>query len=535
MTARVGLIVVVLLGGYLCLRDLDQTTLWDDEAVVGVVARNLRATGRLTGWDGRNLIMVRQGRLLDENLRPLMPPLHYYVAAASFQLFGESTWSARLPFAVAGVAALICFAAMLHRLGRGDRGLVIFGAGLLAFSVTYILFVRQCRYYALSVLATVCMYWFYARFMDRRRWSDAILLAVAAIVSFYSNYFVCAMFLLALAALHLCIHRRDGRRLAWVASLFLIATVPYAIQYRIWHRPDIRSQMPWFERHATLLWLNAKALSSEGMLPWMIMPAMVAVLYIARRRHSRLVRLAAHGLLLSLFYVLLLALCSPQPSRGATLADVRYLVVVLPFLAASIGATLSIVFAWRRAPAVVIAVALVSCNVFSVNPADPRFEWWLPAMVRELHQPHPTAAGRVCDYLREHAEHDDSVLTYPFAENYPLMFYLGDRIRIAGYLHDDAPLRESARASRNFPHWLVMYGRLKKSPVYVDYFSRTHVDPDGKPRRFQYRQVARLDVYWRQTHRSPLRRHHFGPVNDFDPDLEAVYILRREPADPLYD
>ena len=35
------------------------------------------------------------------------PWLQYYVAAASFAVFGESPWAARFPFALAGLATIL--------------------------------------------------------------------------------------------------------------------------------------------------------------------------------------------------------------------------------------------------------------------------------------------------------------------------------------------------------------------------------------------------------------------------------------------
>ena len=72
---------------YLSLSRLGDTYFWDDEAQVGIIAKNLADQGKLTGWDGRNLYAYRNGTLLDEDLRPINPPLDYLLAAASLQDF----------------------------------------------------------------------------------------------------------------------------------------------------------------------------------------------------------------------------------------------------------------------------------------------------------------------------------------------------------------------------------------------------------------------------------------------------------------
>ena len=99
---------------YLSLARLDNTYFWDDEAQTGIIARNLLSTGRLTGWDGRNLLAIRNGATLDKNLRSSYPPLPFLVTATSFVAFGPSTWAGRLPFVIAGLTGLSIFAFVLR-------------------------------------------------------------------------------------------------------------------------------------------------------------------------------------------------------------------------------------------------------------------------------------------------------------------------------------------------------------------------------------------------------------------------------------
>jgi hypothetical protein len=114
-TQKLFLFAVLAASAVLGLLRLDNTYFWDDEALVGIVSKNLLATGRLTGWDGRNLLAYRDGTALDANLRPINAPLDFYVAAGSFWLLGPTTWAGRFPFVLAGLASLIVFADLLRR------------------------------------------------------------------------------------------------------------------------------------------------------------------------------------------------------------------------------------------------------------------------------------------------------------------------------------------------------------------------------------------------------------------------------------
>src|SRR5258708_31708382 len=75
--------VLVAVSATLALTRLDNAALWDDEAQVAIIARNVVHTGHLTGWDGRNLFAYHNGTLLDNQFRPINPPLDFLITAAS--------------------------------------------------------------------------------------------------------------------------------------------------------------------------------------------------------------------------------------------------------------------------------------------------------------------------------------------------------------------------------------------------------------------------------------------------------------------
>jgi len=128
---------------YLSFAGLDNTYFWDDEAQTGIIGRNLLSTGRLTGWDGRNLLAVRNGTILDKNLRFTYPPLPFLMTATSFLAFGPSTWAGRLPFVIAGLTGLAIFAFVLRYDFGKDQWLWVYALGVLAFSVVFLLHIRD--------------------------------------------------------------------------------------------------------------------------------------------------------------------------------------------------------------------------------------------------------------------------------------------------------------------------------------------------------------------------------------------------------
>lgn len=84
-------VFVLITDGYLSLTGLDNAYFWDDEAFVGIMAKNFLNTGALTAWDGRNVAAYVDGYELTSDLISINPPLDNLVTAASFWILGVST------------------------------------------------------------------------------------------------------------------------------------------------------------------------------------------------------------------------------------------------------------------------------------------------------------------------------------------------------------------------------------------------------------------------------------------------------------
>src|SRR5215470_5794462 len=89
----------------LALYGLDRPRLWVDEAETALLARSIRVYGIPEARVGSDLISQEIGREFGPDLVWRWTPwLDKYVAAGSFALLGESTFAARLPFALIGLA-----------------------------------------------------------------------------------------------------------------------------------------------------------------------------------------------------------------------------------------------------------------------------------------------------------------------------------------------------------------------------------------------------------------------------------------------
>jgi len=529
-------ILIFLAAAYLGLRRLDNTVFWDDETDTAIVAKNLLKLGRLTGWDGRNLLAYSNGRLLDENLRPRNSPLGYIAAAVSFRTFEISTWAGRFPFVIAGLGSLVLLALAMRQDFGKDSSLWIYSIAVLTFSVSFLLNIRQCRYYSLAMLFSVLTFMFYRRCLCAGRLIYFILLSVSAVLLFYSHFLLCAAFLPALFLACAVFHNKElwknRLKFSLAGILFALATVPYSVYYRIWYRPDIASKEIWYIRKLTLIWWNFRDLNILEIMPWTAVIGLGCFMLYYRKKQE--IRIMLEWAVLIAGYVLFLALLSPQATEVTEIADSRYLVPIIPFLAGTTGMFIWFVHQRTKLGAIAVLILITMTNLLSITSKDWRFRWLLPAYVNEIHHNYPTAYGEAVRFLQENAQQDDMVFGRPECINYPLMFYVGDKIKMCCLLNTKTTLPMTTirnlnaplMTKENYPDWIIFFRLLPGDKKLLDHFSRPHTEQSEQV-QFDYQMVKLLDVYGENTTRPELTWHRFSPVTDFSRENNAVYAYKK--------
>lgn len=537
---RLLAVAIFIVAAYLAMRNLGDAYFWDDEAQTALIGRNYLQQGEYTGWDGRNLYTYRNGILLKPDLSFGYVPsrLQFAVVAASFKVFGPSTWAGRFPFVLAGLAALALLWRVLQREFPEAPVLRLYAFSLVALSVVFLLNIRQCRYYAASFLFALATYWAHRRAMDKDRWVDHLAGVAFAVLLFYSNYLLGFAFLAAVAVrgtrrAHWDEMRRSWRKLAVCVGLLGIATVPYAVMHRIWRVPVPLPHEPWYERRPLLVWWNLRELSGTNMLPWMLVVALVFFLWRSDRRRDP-ARTAVDWLLIAVANAVVIALFSPQPTTGTSIADVRYLTLSLPFAAGALAFALAELHRKSAVLALGVFAVSVATNVFTLAPGQASARSLLPAYMAEVHQHTQTPDEVVSRYLIANARKDDLVFATPDHFTYPLQFYAGHKVRFCCALTPDAPIdwsrvdavRTPARWERDFPEWIVGFGASPMLGAAIAHFSRAVEGTGGRTTR-RYSLQAVLEVFAMETQRPELPWHSFGTVRTFDRDRQAVYVFRR--------
>lgn len=223
---------------FLLFKNLDRKLFWGDEAETALLARNVLRFGIPKTVDELNHITVL-GNFRDENRAHVWswaPWLQDYIAAGAFAVLGESTWSGRAPFAAIAWLSVGLLAFVAFRIYR-SHPVALATIALFATSEVFLLHARQCRYYAVTVLAEVLLICGAFELLERCRRAVGIL-AAALILQFYTNFILIA----ANAPFLLCLGwfcRRQTellKRMVVAITIFMAAALPWLIYAQPWRQ-----------------------------------------------------------------------------------------------------------------------------------------------------------------------------------------------------------------------------------------------------------------------------------------------------------
>ncbi len=207
------------------LLNLGSDRLWADEGDTAALGSNILKFGVPEAWDGVTFVDPDRGARLNQNLVMVTNPwLQYYFCAASFLILGQNPFAARLPFALAGWVTILLVYRLVSKAVQ-NRWAGLCSAAILVGSVQYLLYCRQCRYYALSMLLTTLLVQI---FLEARSLRQSALFALVAILLFHTHPLAAGP-VIALGASTL-IYRPffSQRRAFWIAAPIIAAfTLPW--------------------------------------------------------------------------------------------------------------------------------------------------------------------------------------------------------------------------------------------------------------------------------------------------------------------
>lgn len=223
--------LIAALAAFLIFANLGDVLLWQDEAETAILAKSVLESGKPIAYDGRNLVFQTSGTFDEDFVWKFHPWGQFYVTALSFALFGASTFTARLPFAVAGLLALLLSYSFYKRRLRFSSNAAFLAVLILTLSVPLLLHIRQCRYYSLGLLFTILLVDGFLGLLEKSREKTAdhrtsyLAYVLGGICLFYTNFGVIFPCLLAIG-LYVAVARRDLLRKGGFVAASVLMILP---------------------------------------------------------------------------------------------------------------------------------------------------------------------------------------------------------------------------------------------------------------------------------------------------------------------
>jgi len=322
--------------------------LWEDEAETAVISRNILKYDLPVTYDGKNQVTQEGG--YDSNSQhvwTLQSWLPHYVTAGSFKLFGVSTFTARLPYALAGLFTVFAVFIILYW-QKKDYKLALLSAFFLVFNVLFVLHVRQCRYYALVMLFFVLWTFSYYKYIleDSKRYFPLALLS--GFLLFNAQYYIgtCSWAAVVFAGGF----RKSKKQIQLFLSL-IVLNFPWIIYTRIWEKSsEFSGDIPTRLTDCIVnLFINLVNINH------FIFPLCLLLLFLLVK--SALDSFDRYMLAVTVFFLLLI-------STNPLLPQIRY-IIVLVFPAAYILARLVVAVKYKSMQVLMLGL-LICTNLFSL-------------------------------------------------------------------------------------------------------------------------------------------------------------------------
>lgn len=275
--------VLVVAGLVLLLTNLGNIYLWQDEAETALLSQRLGQYGLPLAFDGRNLI--RQAPL-DVQYTPdwiwvYHPWLPFSFTALSFALLGPTTFAARLPFALAGLATVLLLYDSVRRHLK-DQRLAMLSSSLLLLCVPFLLHARQCKYFAFAALFTVAVLDAYLLLTQTDHRLAVPYLILAGFGLFQSNFgaFLPTFVGLGIHFVLQGISRKRLARLAFPLVMLAALVIPWAVYLQTWARGRFVFDIYRFIGHL----VHYVVYITGWVLPWPLAVAFVLLFWSAWRR-----------------------------------------------------------------------------------------------------------------------------------------------------------------------------------------------------------------------------------------------------------
>ncbi len=436
------ILISVILGLILTIIGLGNQNFWDDEADTVFVSRNLLNQGKLSGWDGRNLISSKLRGFVDEEMNETtIPPLQYYVVALSLMVFGESNQGARLLPLMIGIMCIF-FTALWYKNETKDEKYYWLVGFLLALSPAFLLYISQARYYPLGMTLSMATLWAWSEIKKRKSltwWNYPICCLFFVLLSLSQYLYAIGIF--AVLTFDFIFFNKKSKSISVQYLLIFIVVILELIALANYDNTMIgrtlkngEGLLNHLDRFSCLMYTSLRDISVYEFFPYALLFISI-FLYIKTRtienwRKSPLIRFIIY------IFVYTVAVCwfSPQQSSwfneymsalSGFPTDMRYLVPVIP-----IGCAISIYILSKLYSlgfvkvTITIITILITTNLFYLNLfSDVGFQFRFYQYVKERLYDYDSSTEKVTNYIKKDINKDKCIFMVPLFTSIPQAYY----------------------------------------------------------------------------------------------------------------
>ena len=208
---------------------LSDSVLQVDEGADTFITTTILKFGFPMHSDGTNSSMLFAD--IYDGLFVYRPWVAYYTQALSLSFLGQTTFAARLPFALIGVLSIIFFYRFSLKF-TGHQNIAFLAAFLLASSIPSLIYFRTARYVGIPILLTVLLLNFYIDIYKDKKW-NLFPLTIVSIIFFHTMY-VEFVGMITGVLIHFFIHLKETlpenrKRAAWAATITGVFCIPWLI------------------------------------------------------------------------------------------------------------------------------------------------------------------------------------------------------------------------------------------------------------------------------------------------------------------
>ena len=524
--------------------------LWTDEAETALFARNIVQFGLPTGWDGVNLISVNNGVLLNrELLNHTSPWAQFYLSAISFKLLGESSFTARLPFVLIslGIIPLIYF--LTKAITKDDEGnrIAFLTALAASFSVPMILYLYNARYYSLTIFFGL-LFFYSALFLDAKKIWPKIGFTISGIGFIYSFYLSLPVFYLAVffgITLHKFLRGEEKSQIIKYLCIYLGLGIIILASFLPWYlilSPE-SSRVSLTVETLRQFWRIPEAVKTllalynlSNIFPLPFFGFLGLSFYLSKKfSHSNNI----DALLLSsvaCFYILILAiLTSFSKVIDTNPTELRYNLVLFPLLIMLSVMLISKVFKFNKYLFWLAFIIYTLTNLWTLQ--KPIF--FVLEYIQEVFARYPTPDKIVADYLKKNAKDGDTVFVNYDRNHDPLMFELGNKIKLVNRITPERAAYFSGKDGQMIlptyiyafafePDWIIFYGKRGKDGSWFTFDYRGRFPRGISPAvdlKNHYRETIIPTLFVDLT-RPEMYLHRFDETRDMDL-VNQVFIYQK--------